>query len=145
MKKFSLGNDQCGSSMIEVLVTMIIVAVGLLGHAGLIGVSLKSNNSAYLRSQATLLSYDIIERIRMNKALAKAGSFNITIGGTVPVGTAIQLTELNDWRANIAQSLPSGDGSVSVDGSGNVTIVIRWIEIIKGSGTPTNFTTQSTI
>ena len=145
MTQFFSGMRQRGTSMIEVLVTMIIVALGLLGYAGLMTVSIKDNNSAYFRTQATLLSYDIIERVRMNKILAKAGNFNIALGGAVPNGANIQLVELSSWRANIAQSLPSGAGSVSVDGSGKVTIVIQWIEMIKGSATPTNFTTQSVI
>ena len=146
---------QRGSTMLEVLVTMIIVALGLLGHASLITTSIKANNTAYMRSQATMLSYDILERLRMNRTLAKASSFNITLGSAVPNGATIQLTELRDWRANIAQSLPSGDGSVMVDGSGTAIIVIQWVELVKGSATAstcadgvathTCFTTQSVI
>ena len=143
-------NQQNGSSLIEVLVTMIIISLGLLGQAGLVALSSKANNAAFMRSQATLLADDILERLRLNRALAVAGSFNVVYGGTIPSGTAIQNVELRDWKANVAQALSSGDGQVSVDGAGNVTINITWSEVAKGSPvdgtiTPTVFSTQSVI
>ncbi len=155
MKACFFKNQQTGSSLIEVLVTMIIVSLGLLGQAGLMAVSSKANNTAFMRSQATLLSYDILERLRLNRSLAISGQFNIQYAsnGSSPsgsiMGTAIQEIELKDWKANIEQALSAGDGSVNVDGSGNVTISIRWSEIAKGVGdgsiNPTVFNTQSVI
>jgi len=150
-------NRQNGSSLIEVLVTMIIVSLGLLGQAGLVAMSSKANNSAFMRSQATLLTYDILERLRLNRSLAIAGNFNIhyAVSGadpsdSVPSGTAIQNVELRDWKANIEKALSSGDGQVDVDSNGNVTIDIRLCEVAKGvdCSTLTNqttFTTQSAI
>ena len=142
--------------MIEVLVTMIIISLGLLGQASLLALSSKANNSAFMRSQATLLAYDILERLRLNRNLAVAGSFNINFAASgadpsdnVPSGTAIQNVELRNWKTNIEQALSSGDGQVNVDGNGNVTINIRWSEVAKGASdgsiTPTVFSTQSVI
>ena len=155
MPKHFFKSRQNGSSLIEVLVTMIIISLGLLGQAGLMSVSSKANNSAFMRSQATLLAYDILERLRLNRALAVAGNFNVNYAtsGSDPsdsvTGTAIQNNELRDWKTNIEQALSSGDGQVSVDGNGNVTINIRWSEVAKGAAdgsiTPTVFSTQSVI
>ena len=141
--------------MLEVLVTMIIISLGLLGQAGILTLSSKANNSAFMRSQATLLAYDILERLRLNRALAVAGGFNVNYAATGSdpsdsiTGTAIQYLELKDWKANIEQALSSGDGQVSVDGDGNVTINIRWSEVVKGTAdgsiTPTVLSTQSVI
>lgn len=55
---------QSGFTLIEVMVAMVILAVGLLGMASLMARSQQSNESAYSRSQATLLAYDIVERMR---------------------------------------------------------------------------------
>lgn len=55
-----------GFTLIEVMVALVILAVGLLGMASLMTRSQQSNESAYSRSQATLLAYDIIERMRAN-------------------------------------------------------------------------------
>ncbi|MGY6276213.1 type IV pilus modification protein PilV [Methylomonas sp. MgM2] len=149
-----LMNKACklkGSTLIEVLVTMVIIAIGLLGQANLIAVSLKVNHSAFARTQATLLAYDIIERLRLNRALAVAGSFNSNYADDSAsyTGNAIQDLELHDWKANVEQALPSGQAQVSVDGNGNVTINIQWSEVVKASSdgtiTPTVFATQSVI
>ena len=55
-----------GFTLIEVLVSMIIFAIGLLGLASLHGVSLKENQEAYMYSQATLLAYEMGDRIKAN-------------------------------------------------------------------------------
>lgn len=55
-----------GFTLIEVMVALVILAVGLLGMASLMTRSQQSNESAYSRSQATLMAYDIIERMRAN-------------------------------------------------------------------------------
>jgi type IV pilus assembly protein PilV len=156
MQKHFLKSRQNGSSLIEVLVTMIIISLGLLGQAGLIARSSKANNAAFMRSQATLLAYDILERLRLNRALAVAGSLNVNYVaiGSDPsdgiTGTAIQNNELRDWKTSIEQALASGDGQVSVDGAGNVTINIRWCEVVKGvdcstASNQTTFSTQSVL
>lgn len=55
---------QQGATLIEVLVAMVVIAVGLLGVAGLLIYTTKGNHSAYLRSQATVLAYDMIDTMR---------------------------------------------------------------------------------
>ncbi len=142
-----------GSSLVEVLVTMIIIALGLLGQASLMAVSSKANNAAFLRSQATLLSYDILERMRLNRALAVAGNFSsaFTVQSADITGDDIDKRELRDWKARVEQTLPSGEASISVDTDGNASIEIQWSEIAKGSEsddgsvTPTKFKTYSAI
>jgi len=62
-----------GFTLIEVLVSMIVLAIGLLGLAGLQMSSLRNNLSAYHRSQATQLAYDMADRMRTNIADAKLG------------------------------------------------------------------------
>ena len=56
-----------GFTLIEVLVSMIILAIGLLGLAALQGISLKDNQDAYLFSQANALAYEMSDRIKANK------------------------------------------------------------------------------
>ena len=130
--------------MLEVLISMIVIAIGLLGYAGLQAASLKNANTAYLRSQATLLSHDIVERMRVNRAIAISGSYAISIGST-PGGTGVAGNDLSEWKRNLSQSLPAGDGSVTVMGvgatEGNVLITIQWDD--DGDGTPTSFFMQT--
>lgn len=55
-----------GFTLIEVLVTVVVVSIGLLGLAGLQINGLRANVSSEARSKATLLASDIIERMRAN-------------------------------------------------------------------------------
>ena len=51
---------QQGSSLIEVLVALLVLAVGLLGMASLLNSSLRINQEAYFMTQVPVNSYDII-------------------------------------------------------------------------------------
>lgn len=55
-----------GFTLVEVLVSMVIMAIGLLGLAALQGRALKDNQDAYLYSQASLLAYEMGDRIKAN-------------------------------------------------------------------------------
>ena len=48
------------------MVALVVLAVGLLGMASLMTRSQQSNESAYSRSQATLMAYESVERMRAN-------------------------------------------------------------------------------
>lgn len=57
---------QVGFSLIEILVTMVVLSIGLLGIAGLQASGLRNNHAAYTKTQATNLAMDMAERIRAN-------------------------------------------------------------------------------
>src|SRR5690606_37316619 len=59
-----------GFTLIEVLIALVVMSVGLLGLASLQTNTLAFNRDAYLRSQATALAYDIIDRMRANRDAA---------------------------------------------------------------------------
>jgi type IV pilus assembly protein PilV len=57
---------QKGISLIEVLITMLVIGIGLLGMAKLQLSSVQSNYSSQLRSHATWLANDLLDRMRAN-------------------------------------------------------------------------------
>ncbi|WP_417583015.1 type IV pilus modification protein PilV [Nitrincola sp.] len=59
-------SKQTGVGMLEVLIALVVLAVGALGFAGLQLVSLKNSNEANFRAQATLIIQDAIERVQSN-------------------------------------------------------------------------------
>jgi type IV pilus assembly protein PilV len=57
---------QKGFTLIEVLVTLFILAIGLLGLAGLLFEGMRNNQGSYLRTQASIMAYDMADRMRAN-------------------------------------------------------------------------------
>jgi type IV pilus assembly protein PilV len=122
---------QSGFTLVEVLVAMLVLAIGLLGLAGLMTSSLRNNLSASHRTQATWLAYDIIDRMRANRTSAIAGSYATTLATsgacTVawPTGT-IQAQDIAAWKSQLACVLPTGNGSIAVTNAARATVMIRW-------------------
>lgn len=111
-----------GFGLIEVLVSMLVLGVGILGMLALQLNAMKFNQTAAFRTQATFLAYDIADRMRANAPQAIAGAYS---GGSSASGIASE--DLADWKSALATQLPSGDGSVSRSGS-LYTITVQWDE-----------------
>jgi type IV pilus assembly protein PilV len=122
--------QQKGFSLIEVLVTMVVISFGMLGIAGVIVNSLKNNQSAYARSQASVLANDIIDRMRANRTTAEDASrpynFNNLTTTETPSGSGVVLNDLTEWSTSLARSMPSGRGSIAIDATNKVTVIVQW-------------------
>lgn len=73
-----------GFTLIEVLVAMVVLAVGLLGLASLQALALKDNQDAYFRSQANFLIYEMSDRIRANAVYWKGTPVLPNYSSTAP-------------------------------------------------------------
>ena len=126
---------QSGFSLIEILITLVILAFGLIGLAGLQAVGLKNSQSSLIRSQATLAGYDILDRMRSNCSAALNGNYDLALSATSPSGSSIEATDLSEWRTAISNSLISGQGGVSVDAANFIaTVTIQWDDSRSTSG-----------
>ena len=125
-------HSQSGFSMLEVMVAVLVVAIGLLGLAGLMNAGLRNNQSSSAQSQAVWLAYDMLDRLRADRAGAVAGSYNVTMV-SAPGGSGFTNTELVGWRALLANALPSGTGSVAVNGRA-VSVIVQWSDDRVGGG-----------
>ena len=136
---------QHGFSMLEILITLVIVATALLGTAGLQAHALKTNMGGQFRNQAVFLSADMAERMEANKVQAVlAGGYALAAGAAIPAAstacntgpcTPAQLAQydLGNWQAAIAAVLPQGTGVITQAVAGNppistYTIVINWVD-----------------
>lgn len=100
-----------GVALLEVLIAIVVLSVGLLGQSGIQASTLRVNHGALVRSQATTLAYDALDRMRANAPAAAAGDYDIAIGGAPGVGDLAD-ADLTDWKARLAATLPDGDGAI---------------------------------
>lgn len=139
---------QRGMTLIEILVTMVILAIGLLGLAALMVEGLRNNQSAYLRTQASIYAYDMADRMRINRDRAIAGDYDsYTTSGVGAVTTsptcasstsgcspAAQVTlDKAEWTRAITGTngialLPDGVGTISRGAGNEFTITLSWEE-----------------
>lgn len=131
---------QCGTSMIEVLVTIVILAIGLLGLAGLQARLQSSEMEAYQRTQALILLNDMANRITTNRANA----VNYVTGTPLGVGATNcndtsdrQKTDASEWcnalqgaaettGGNKVGAMVGGRGCVENLGGGEYLITVAW-------------------
>jgi type IV pilus assembly protein PilV len=145
-------HHQIGFSMVEVLVALVVLAIGLLGIAALYLNSLQSGRTAIYRTQAVTLAADLADRIRMNRtAQAAYGTLFADAEAVVATCTTtggcsdadLASTDLANWKAAIAQLLPNGQGQVVVTppvNAGdptNYVITVQWAEV--GEAAPIAF------
>ncbi|WP_406828935.1 type IV pilus modification protein PilV [Microbulbifer sp. ARAS458-1] len=126
MKQYRL-NPQQGAGLIEVLVTVLILGTSLLALAALQSKSLQYNHSAYLRSQANILAYDILDRVRINRA--NVANYSLGVGDAKPTGSTLAQKDMNEWLTNIETMLPGADGGIEcVAATSFCTVTIQWAE-----------------
>lgn len=101
-----------GFTLIEVLISMIILAIGLLGMAMMQGRALKTNKDAYLYGQANLLAYEMADRIRANAVYWKTNIPTPAIGNSCDssadncTATAMAAYDYYRWREDAKNLLP---------------------------------------
>lgn len=116
---------QRGVSLIEVLITVLVLAIGLLGLSALQVSSLKNNQSAMQRSLAVVQSYTIVEAIRADTESAKQGRFDIKLNDT-PSNNTFPEKVHTLWREQLQQNLgESATGAVSCSNT-RCTITVQW-------------------
>jgi type IV pilus assembly protein PilV len=127
MKRF---ND--GVTLVEILVTVVIISVGLLGVAALHTISLRNGQYAHSRSQASAFANDIIDRMRANRDVAGTAAYDIALGTPAPSSpTTLVQSDLKAWKDAIKAALPNGDGSVEKGEAGGhviYVVTIQWGE-----------------
>lgn len=122
-----MNRTQAGFTLIEVLVTLLILSVGLIGLAALQAKSLQYNQGSYLRSQANILAYDIIDRMRINRKRAQEGAYNLALDAATPSGSELHQVDLHEWIGLLSSTLPAGDGQVGCN-SVSCEVSVAWTE-----------------
>ncbi len=132
--------NQRGTTLLEVLVTISVLAVGLLGLAGLQSRLQVSEMESYQRSQALILLNDMANRITTNRTAAASYVTASALGAgmTCPTSLTTQKDrDMNEWCRTLQGSaevkgsssvgaMVGGRGCVQSIGSGQYMITVAW-------------------
>ncbi len=124
-----------GFTLIEVMIAVLVLALGLLGFALLPTMSVRFAQSANYRTQATNLAYDLLDQMRANRMFAAqytAASFvgEAGMGGNCvwPVGNDAVPVAANvaRWECEVVEALGEDSSAVVGFQNGVVSIVLTW-------------------
>lgn len=137
-----------GLTMVEILIALLVISIGLLGVAGLHAMSLRNNYDALMRSHASALASDIIDRMRANAAaVVEEGDYDDIAADPPPAvdeDSSQALVDVHDWKETLLVQLPEGNGTIDVivDGtSKRVRVEVLWGE----RGDTISFVTETEI
>ncbi len=117
-----------GFSLIEVLIALLVLAIGLLGLAALQAQGLRFNHDAYVRTQATHIAYDIVDRMRANTANAAAYTAADPNLACDPTVSTVNM-DLSCWYDGLAAAIPGGNGLITANATANFfDITVRWTD-----------------
>lgn len=126
-----------GFTLIEAVISMLLLSIGMLGMAALQDIALTRNVDASELSQATNLSTDMMERIRYNAPnVTDYNGIDTLVAGTQPpVAQPMARGDYAQWKARLENntSLPGVQGLVTVTAQGPaaldqqlVTVQVNW-------------------
>lgn len=136
---------QSGAGLIEVLVALLVTAIGLLGLVGLQGKAQKAEVESYQRTQALVILEDMVNRLRSNRTGRDSYVLDSYVGtgaqGAPSVTDQRAYTDLQEWHQSlIGSSEAMSDGSFigaligargCITGGGNeFTVTVAWQGII---------------
>jgi type IV pilus assembly protein PilV len=162
--------SQCGLTLIEAMITLLIMSIGLLGMAALQMVGVQENASAMRHTQAIWFASDMADRMRANlnygtptvpvdpwnradhyKGIDVSADSSKT-GQTCGAADNCNLSQMrnfdsDEWRA-LVLTLPSGRGTVTEGVDGRYYVRVMWKDDVrtgvKTTGCPSDPTIAET-
>ena len=141
-----------GFSMIELLVAIVLLSIGLLGMAALQASTLRNNQSANYRTQASNLAYELVDTARSYQARDTANvrallapyetSWTATCAAnavaTDCTSSNAMTCDRQRWANRVCRSMPNARGRVVnfSPTTGTFTVEICWSDDRSGNSTP---------
>lgn len=147
MNEFVEKQHQKGFTLLEALISLVVLSVGMLGIAALYVEGLRAGRTAVYRTTAVTLAADLMDRIRSNRGALAAyaggpGLNNCVNQATDCTPAEMAAHDLQIWNDEIDRRMPQGTQGNVAFGPGPVvdtyTIQIQWPE--PGYDQPLNYT-----
>lgn len=135
-----------GVGLIEVLVAVLVLAIGLLGVAAMQATALRNSQSSLERSQGVMHVYTILDSMRANPSAARTGAYNMGMTCAVPAAGNLVANDKRAWIDMLQQNLgATACGQVACVAT-LCTISVRWDDSRGTSGSATQtFSTTTRI
>jgi type IV pilus assembly protein PilV len=129
--------QQAGFTLVEILVSIVIGAIGLMGVARLQLVTMQNNSASQFRSIAIQIASDMFERMRSNQESVNSGAYNqpATSATATAYTTLCASTGTCPTTERAASDLAEGMAQARAVLPGGVIIVC----IDSGSGSPASY------
>ena len=104
---------QRGFTLMEILVSLLVFAFGVLALVGLQGAAVRFSTDAQLRADATFLADQLLGRMLIADRTNPASfQHHPTVGATcAPSGAAATNPTVTDWLAEVARVLPNAEAA----------------------------------
>jgi type IV pilus assembly protein PilV len=135
---------QRGVGLIEVMIAVVVLAIGLLGLAAMQVRTLRDNESSSERGIAVVQTHSIIDAMRADRTNAVNGVFNIALTASAPAGSTFRDVTIAGWRTNLTAMLgANATGAIACNGSA-CTVTVQWDDS-RGSGGSQTFSVQTEV
>ena len=154
MNAMRMRRTQKGVTLIEVLVAAFVLSVGLLGHSKIQALGVRAGTDANLRTQATYLLGEMMERLRANRPAADSNYYAtldyasidcsaalVKVCSEGTAGSAVQCTaneiaddDARQWFCDVQDIMPNGNVAVSV-AAAVYSIQVSWVGLDEDGNT----------
>ena len=129
ISKNDCGQHQKGFSLIEVMVSLLLISIGLMSMVALQVRSVSNSTVAYTETQSTLYLQEIVEHLRVNKAAAVNGDYNIVLSSLSDLpstGKTIAEGDRYSWFYNLNNVLTSAKASIDCDATSQCVLQLQY-------------------
>lgn len=138
-KNFNPRHRNRGVSLIEVMISVLVMGIGMLGIAAMQATALRNSQSALERSQAVIQSYSILDAMRANIAIARTGGYDMAMSCAPPTGSSLAASDQANWINSLQGTGGIGAsscGAISCD-TNRCTVTVRWDDSRASGGSAT--------
>ncbi len=137
-----------GFTLIEVMIAVLVLALGLLGFALLQTMSVRFSQSANYRTQATNLAYDMLDQMRANRLYAAQYTGATFVGSpgagdncSRPVGTTVVGDNIGRWQCQVVEALGEDSSATVTYVAGIARVRLTWSDARADPSNPNPNTT----